>query len=178
MPAAPEFYNRRKGFEFGRPSGPTGVKIEQRIGVQAPAAVIWEILHDVARWPEWNPIYPKAAGAVRIGETLTLTRALPGQPHRVIQPVVLDWTPGELLHLKLSTLAGLCVVTSYWEIDALAEASCIFSTGELYLGWLGPGQARAVRGSLRRGFAAVCEAMKARAEAAWRAQAPAPTSGP
>ncbi|HEY3697233.1 SRPBCC domain-containing protein [Phenylobacterium sp.] len=179
MRGAPDFYNRRKGFEFGRDrSGPAGVKIERRVGVQAPAAVVWEIIHDVARWPEWNPVYPKAEGAVRIGEALTLTRALPGQPHKVIQPVVLDWTPNELLHLKLSTLGGMALVTCYWEIDALAEASCIFSSGELYTGWLGPGAARSIRGSLRRGFAAVCEAMKARAEAAWRAQGGAPTSEP
>jgi hypothetical protein len=179
MTGAPDFYNRRKGFEFGRgKGGPSGVKIEHRVGVQAPAEVVWEILQDIGRWPEWNPIYPQAAGAVRIGETLTLTRALPGQPQKVIRPTVLDWTPNELLHAKLSLMGGLATVTSYWEIDTLAEASCIFSNGELYTGWLGPSAARAIRGSLRKGFTAAGEAMKARAEAAWRERRGEPTSSP
>ena len=77
MGAGVEFYNRRKGFEFKATSGPTGVKFENRIGVQAPPAIVWEIIHDLAAWPQWNPIYPETAGVVRIGEVLTLTRAVP-----------------------------------------------------------------------------------------------------
>ena len=177
MPATVEFYNRRKGFEIPKGGGgPMGVKYEHRVGVHAPAAVIWEMIQDVASWPEWNPMYPKASGIVRIGEKLTLTRALPGQPHQVIEPVVLDWTPNELLHVKRTAFGGMFSVTSYWEIDALAEENCIFSTGELYLGFLGRRTARRLRGALKRGFMAAAEAMKARAEAAWQAQVSQPTS--
>jgi len=173
-----DFYNRRKGFNIPKgKSGPTGVKVEHRIGVHAPAEVVWEMIHDVAGWPQWNPIYPKAAGVVRIGERLSFTRALPGQPHQQIEATVLDWTPNELLHLKRTALGGLMSVTHYWEVDALAEEGCVFSSGELYTGWLGPSAARRIRGSLKRGFVAVAEAVKARAEAAWQARSAAPTSG-
>jgi len=174
-----DFYNRRKGFNLpkGKGGAPMGVKVEHRIGVHAPAELVWELIQEVAGWPAWNPIYPKASGVVRIGERLTLTRALPGQPHKEIQPVVLDWTPNELLHLKRTELAGLVTVTHYWEIDKLAEENCVFSSGELYAGLLGASAARSIRGSLKRGFIAVADAMKAHAEAAWQARSGAPTSG-
>ena len=40
------------------------VKLEHRIGVQAPAEVIWESLFDVPGWEGWNPLYPRAAGVI------------------------------------------------------------------------------------------------------------------
>lgn len=176
--AAPDFYTRRKGFEFKRPAPPAGVKVERRIGVQAPADVVWEIIHDVAAWPEWNPLYPKSAGAVRIGERIDLTRALPGRGPDAFSATVLDWTPNELLHLRRASLGGLVAATLYWEIDTLAEENCVFSTGELYMGWLGPSAAGRIRRPLRKGLTAACEALKARAELMWRDRRGAPTSAP
>jgi hypothetical protein len=181
MVHAPEFYNRKKGFQFGRkkgePKAPAGVKLEHRIGVQAPAEVVWEILQDVAAWPSWNPIVSQAEGTVRIGEKHSFTRTLPGGRPEAIVSTVVDWTPNELIHTKRSRLGGLVTVVAYWEIDTLAEENCIFSNGELFLGMLGPGQAKRLKGPLRRGYTAVCEAMKAKAEAEWRARSGAPTSG-
>ncbi len=176
MTGGPDFYNRRKGFDIKPPAPPEGMKIESRIGVQAPADVVWDILQDVAAWPDWNPIYPKASGVVRIGERLTYARAMPGRPHDQFQATVLDWTPNELLHVRRAVMGGLVPVIQYWEIDTLAEENCVFSSGELYAGWLGRSAAQSLRRALRRGFEAEGEALKARAEAAWRERRGAPKS--
>ena len=56
------------------------VKLEHRLGIRAPAEAIWDVIADVERWAEWNPLYPKAAGVIRIGAPLELELALPGQP--------------------------------------------------------------------------------------------------
>ena len=177
----PEFYTRKKGFQFGRKKGEVkelpGVKLEHRIGVQAPAEVVWEILQDVEAWPSWNPVVSQAAGAVRIGAPLTFTRQVPGRAPETINATVLDWTPNELIHAKRTRLGGLATVVSYWEIDSLSEGACVFSNGELFRG-LGRGGAHRQRGPLRKAYAAVCEAMKAKAEAEWRARPGAPTSAP
>lgn len=154
------------------------MKIEHRIGVQAPAEVIWEIVADLPAWAEWNPLYPKAVGEVRIGETLDLTLALPGEAHRQIRPRVLDWVPNEQLHWKLSMAGGLVSTTRYIEIDTLDAASCIFANGELFQGLLGDQAARMKGRAIRKGFALMGEAMKSRAEAAWRARSGTPTSAP
>ena len=39
------------------------VTIEHRIGIQAPPEAIWAVVSDIARWRDWNPLYPRADGA-------------------------------------------------------------------------------------------------------------------
>ena len=144
------------------------MKIEHRIGVKAPAEVVWEILFDVAGWPAWNPLYPEAAGAVRFGEKLKLTLALPDQNPRVIEPVILDWAPNEAIHWQWSSPYGLVRTIRYLEIEVMSPTGCIFSNGEIYQGLLGASTARRTRETLKSGFTALGEAMRDRAEALWR----------
>ena len=147
------------------------VKLEHRLGVRAPAETIWAVIADIDRWPEWNPLYPRAAGVIRIGAPLELELALDGQSPRAIRPVIKDWVPNEQLHWRLSMVGGLVRSTRYIEIEQLVDNACIFSNGELFEGLLGPSMARRLRGPIRAGFAAMGEAVKARAEAAWRPDA-------
>ena len=67
------------------PKAPKGVPVEHRIGIQAPAEVIWGLIHDLASWETWNPTYPKASGDIHIGSTLEMTLQLPGQtPQQIL----------------------------------------------------------------------------------------------
>jgi hypothetical protein len=150
------------------PKAPSGYRVEDRIGVQAPAALIWEIVADLERWAEWNPTYTRASGAMRIGETLSLTLALPGQSPQEIRPKVIDWVPNEQLHWQLSMLSGTIRTLRYIEIEALAEAASVVDNGELFQGLMGPSLGKRMAGPLRRGFKAMNEALKDRAEAVWR----------
>lgn len=150
-------------------AGPKGLPIEHRIGVQAPAEVIWEIIYDLAGWSDWNPLYPKASGDIRIGAPLSVTLALPGQAPREIHPVVREWVPNEQLHWNLSLMGGLLKSVRYVEIEQLAEASCIVSNGEIFGGIMGPSAAKRMGRSIHRGFREMNEALKARAEARWQA---------
>jgi hypothetical protein len=144
-------------------------KIEHRIGVSAPAEVIWEILADIPGWEAWNPLYTQASGVIRIGEILVLTQALPGQKPEVIRPRVLDWVPYEQLHWNNVAGSGLVKTLRYMEIEKLGDEACIFSNGEIFAGLLGPTVAKAMRRSFKDGFCALSEAIKVRAEAAYAA---------
>lgn len=154
---------------------PPGARIEHRIGIQAPAEVIWEIIRDLPRWAEWNPTYPHASGEVRIGAQLDVTAALPGQAPIALKPTVLDWVPNEQLHWKASFMNGLVKTVRFIEIETLAETGCIVCNGEYIGGLMGGSAARRIGRSAYRGFAAMNEALKARAEAAWAAHSPAKT---
>ena len=145
-------------------------KIEHRIGIQTPPEVIWEIVSDLSRWHEWNPLHPKAEGVLRIGSVLTLELALPGETTQIIQPTILDWVPNEQIHWKLVSKRGFLKSIHYIEIEQLSPASCIFSNGEIFDGLLAAGAVKRMRGKLRAGFTAMGEAVKARAEEAWRAR--------
>jgi hypothetical protein len=144
-----------------------GIKIEHRIGVKAPAETIWAVLADIEGWADWNPLYPKAQGALKIGSVLTLELALPDRKPQIIRPVILDWIPNEQIHWSLKALGGLVRTTRFLEIEKLTETGCIFSNGELFAGPLGPTAVRSLGRTARAGFAAMGEAVKARAEASW-----------
>ena len=145
------------------------VKIEHRIGIRAPAHVIWDAISDLGAWQEWNPLYPRAHGVLRIGAQLDLDVAIPGQKVRTIRPVILDWVPNDQIHWRHSILGGLIQSTRYIEIESLTETGCIFSNGELFRGRFAPLAMQRIAKDIRKGFAAMGEAVKARAEAAYGA---------
>jgi hypothetical protein len=152
------------------------IKIEHRIGVQAPAAPIWEMINDINGWSAWNPLYTKAQGEVGFDRKLDLTVAIPGEQPREIHPVIVDWTPNEQIIWRLSMLGGLIRSTRYIETETLDNGNVIFSNGEIFEGrlqWLiGKKQQRAIKA----GFTAFGEAVRDRAEAAWKADHPDATS--
>lgn len=151
------------------PKAPRGFRVEHRIGVHAPAEVIWEIIYDIERWPEWNPTYPQASGQVRIGELISVTLALPGQSRQELRPRILDWIPNEQLHWQLSMMGGMIKTIRYIEIEKLAEEGCVVDNGEIFGGFMGASLGRRVGRSVHRGFKAMNEALKERAEARWKA---------
>jgi hypothetical protein len=143
------------------------VKLERRIGIQAPDEVVWEILADVERWPEWNPMYATARGEIRIGDRWSLERTLRGQPVTVINPVILDWAPYDHIHWRHDMMRGWARSIRFFEIEKMGEESIIYSTGEIFDGWLGGSAARRLRNPILEAFEAGNEALKARAEAIW-----------
>jgi hypothetical protein len=154
------------------PKAPSGLRIEHRVGVQAPAEVVWDVVSDLESWAQWCALYPEAGGEIRIGSVLDITLALPGQAPQQIRPTVLEWVPNEQLHWKLSTMGGLVKTIRYFEIETLAEASCIVSNGEYLGGLMGPRVGKRMARTIYRAFAEMNDALKARAEALWQARKP------
>ncbi len=141
-------------------------KIENRIGIAAPAHIIWELMQDVPGWAVWSGIYPEAAGEIRYGGALALTLALPGRKPRAFQAAILDWTPDEAIHWKTKSF-GLETVR-YLEIEKYSDTGCAFSNGEIFSGFATRYMGRAQYRPYREAFAAFGEALKDRAEALWR----------
>jgi hypothetical protein len=161
-----------KGVMPPPPKPPAGLRIEHRVGIQAPAEVIWEVISDLKSWHEWNALYPKAAGEIRIGGTLELTLALPGQAPQEIRPTVMEWVPDDQLHWKLSIMGGLIRTIRYFEIETLAEESCIVTNGEIFGGFLGPSAGKRMGRPVYRAFSDMNDALKARAELLWQRRKP------
>ena len=150
-------------------------KIEHRLGLQAPPDAIWAVIADINSWGEWNPLYTRAEGTLRIGAQLDLDLALKGQKVRAIRPTILDWVPNEQILWRLSMVGGLVKSIRYIEIEKLSETGCIFANGELFEGPLGPTVARRMHREIRAGFAAMGEAVKERVMATWRPATSDPT---
>lgn len=141
--------------------------VEHRIGVQAPAEVVWEVVSDFEGWAQWNPLYRKAEGVMKVGSTLVLEQHLPGQPPTVIQPIVQDWVPYEQLHWRSSRLGGFVTAIRYLEIENMGPANATFSNGELFMGLLLRFVSRDERRRLKAAFTQMGEAVRDRAEAIW-----------
>ncbi len=143
------------------------VKLERRIGIQAPDEIVWELLSDVPGWATWNPLYPRAEGVIRIGNRWSLDLALPDQPLRTINPVILDWAPYDHIHWRLDMMRGWARTVRFLEIEKMGEENVIFNNGEIFEGLLGPSVARRLRRPILDGFEALNVALKAKAEAIW-----------
>lgn len=143
------------------------LKLEHRLGVATPADIIWEIIADLPRWTDWNPIHPRADGVIAFGASLDVDLIVMGQPPQRLSPKVISWTPNELLHWQQKDALGLLVSTRYIEIDTLAETGCIFSNGELFEGLAVRFMPKHSLAARRAGFVAMGEAMKVRAETLW-----------
>ena len=153
------------------------IKIEHRIGVRTTPEVIWKIVSDIRGYPAWNPLYTKAEGEVQFDAPLNLEAMLPGQGPRTIRATVTDWTPNEQIIWKTSLFAGLLRTTRYIEIEKLDEASCIFSNGEIFEGPAIRLLSRKTRRAVKAGFTAMGEAVRDKAEAAFRSTDQAAISG-
>lgn len=127
-------------------------KVEHRVGVPASAKAIWDVLSDLPRWGEWNTLYPEIHGLLRIQQRLAIGEAFPGQPDRVIRPMVVDWVPNEQILWALSEMGGLVKRIRYIEIEHLNDGNCILSNGEVYDGLMGPRVGKARRSWLKKGF--------------------------
>lgn len=147
-------------------------RIEHRIGVAAPSEVIWGVIADFPRWGEWNPIYPKVEGRLSIGSPVSFELHLPNRPVRHLQGKIVEWVPNMQLIWQLSLFGGLVRTTRYFEIEQLADESCILSNGEIFEG-IGAGIVpKAERAVLKRAFELVNEAAKGRVEDIMRARRP------
>jgi hypothetical protein len=141
--------------------------VEYRLGVQAPAEIVWEVVSDFDSWKEWNPLYRKAEGQMKIGTALTLEQHLPGEPAKVITPIVQDWVPYEQLHWRSKRIGGFVTAIRYIEIENMGPENATFSNGELFMGLLLRFVSRDERRKLRIAFTQMGEAVRDRAEAIW-----------
>jgi hypothetical protein len=144
-------------------------KAEYRVGVLAPADIVWGVFTDLDAWAEWNPFFTSARGYVRIGELIHLEQAVPGKPVEKVSPRVLDWAPNDHIHMTQPRFHGLVTSTRYLEIDIMSEEGVIVSVGELFRGRAAR-FLKSERKALREGFTLMGEAIKTRAESLFAEQ--------
>lgn len=165
------------GMKGGAPK-PSGsaipLRVEHRIGVQAPAEILWELLSNLEGWSAWNPLYPQAQGEIRIGSQLELTEALPGRRPRDARPVVLEWVPLEQIHWRDSRSDGWVKSVRFIEIDIVSPTGCIISNGEIFTGWLARRHMKAHGAAHRDGLRAMNEALVDQAVRIWTDRGGAP----
>ena len=56
--------------------------IEKTVEIAAPAAVVWEVISDLKRYPEWNPFCLACASTLKPGDPIDMTVKLMARPQQ------------------------------------------------------------------------------------------------
>jgi hypothetical protein len=141
----------------------TLLKVENRVGVKAPAERLWDLLSDFGGWARWNAYEAEVEGVLGIGAPIALTERLPGHPERRVAARLGDWTP----HAQLiwhERRGWQFRATRYFEIEELVPGSCIVANGLIVGGLRGEFWFDRHRRGLREAYAEIGEALRAAAE--------------
>jgi hypothetical protein len=128
--------------------------------------MVWTVLADIDRWPEWNP-FAKASGRLAVGERLDVEIRPPGGKAMSFRPTVIKLDAGvELRWLGHLGIPGVFDGEHAFRIEPTGAQSCRFQHFESFKGLLAGPLLWLAGDATRRGFEAMHAALKARAEGA------------
>lgn len=141
------------------------MRIEETREIAAPAALVWRVIVDLGRYPEWNPFVVACESDLAVGSPIAMrVRGL--APWTLAQrEEVLEHEPGRRLcyGLRGAFLGGLSSVRCHELSDAGAGRTRYASRFALR-GPLAPVVEALLGRRLARGFAAMTDALVRRAE--------------
>jgi hypothetical protein len=140
-------------------------ELRTQIEVEATPERVWEILTDFAAYPEWNPFVQRIEGEAAPGSKLEVRIEPPGGRAMTFKPTVLEVAPGQELRWLGRVLApGLFDGEHSLRIEPIDDSRVRFVQAERFTGVLVPVLGKSLE-KTQRGFTAMNEALKRRAEA-------------
>lgn len=140
-------------------------QLHTEIHVDAPPAVVWDVMNDLAAYPQWNPFVVSAAGTLAVGERLTVRLQPPGGRAATFRPVVTAVEPGRAFEwLGHLGVPGLFDGRHRYDLQP-ERGGTRFVQSEEFRGVLVPLMARSLDTGIRQGFEAMNRALARRAEA-------------
>ena len=140
-------------------------ELRSEVTIDAPAERVWELLTDFGSFPDWNPFIQRASGEVAVGEKLVVYLKPPGGMGMSFKPRVVKVDPNrEFRWLGHLFMPGIFDGQHIFEIEPIGDASCRFVQREEFRGLLAVPMLAMIGKSTERGFNAMNQALKARAE--------------
>jgi hypothetical protein len=139
--------------------------IGAQIEIEAPIERVWQIVSDLAAYPEWNPFTPRVESSLRLGDPVTLHVRM--KPNRELVRVerITAVEPKERLCWSMQLLAPFVLASERCQtVTALAEGRTRYSTENRFRGFLVPLVLWIYGEDMRRGFNELAAALKKRAE--------------
>ena len=139
-------------------------RIETQIAIAAPPERVWAILTDFPAHASWNPFITAISGEPRQGGRLAIRVQPPGGRGMNFRPRLLAVEPGrELRWLGRLFVPGLFDGEHYFLLEPAAGGTRL-THGEKFSGLLVAMMGRSGFDPIERGFEAMNQALKARAE--------------
>lgn len=141
-------------------------EIHTRIEIQSSPQAIWDILTDIARYPEWNPFIPYAKGPVERDGMLSIKIKTPAHAPQAYRVKILNLeAPRQLVWLGHFHVPHLIDGEHYFEIKPAGPDNVEFVQREYFRGMLVPFTWKSfLNTELRAGFEALNRSLKAVAE--------------
>ncbi len=136
------------------------------IEIAASADRVWQVLTDLASYPEWNPFITRIAGSLAVGSRLDTFLQPPGSRGIGFKPTVVALVPGrELRWLGKLLIRGIFDGEHSFRIEPLTQERVRFIQEERFSGILTfPPLFRVLTNGTQEGFTAMNQALKQRAE--------------
>lgn len=140
-------------------------EIATHIEIDAPARIVWDILVDFERHPEWNPFIEEISGEPKEGSRLSLTVRPPGGRAMSFEPTVLAAEEArELRWLGRVGLPRIFDGEHRFVLEPLGADRVRLVHSECFRGILVPLLWRRLEARTREGFEQMNQALKEQAE--------------
>lgn len=140
--------------------------LHTEIEIDAPAAVVWDVLIDLDRYADWNPFIIEAAGLPAVGQRLTNRMQPPGGRAMTFRPTVTEVTEARSFEwLGRLGLPGVLDGRHRFELSPTRSGGTVLTQSEHFTGVLVPLMRRSLDNNTVAGFTAMNTALKDRAEA-------------
>lgn len=138
--------------------------LRTEIQIQAAPEKVWQILTDLAKYPEWNPFITQAIGRVEVGARVEIT-VPSGSKEMNLHCKVIKAEPRQMLCWKYHVISPLLFRGEHsFTIEPMGSNYVRFVDQEVFNGLLVPLQAKDIDTNSRYGFEAMDKALKMRAE--------------
>ena len=137
--------------------------INTEITIQASSERVWDILTDFEKYPSWNPFLLSIEGNLEKGARLATVINNAGKESR-FKPVVTEFSPGSSFAWLGKLPLGIFTGKHYFAVEDLGNGQTRLVHGERFGGWLRGMIMKKIGEDTRRGFVAMNEALKQRAE--------------
>lgn len=141
------------------------MELNTELIIGAPPDVVWAILIDFERYPEWNPFIVEIVGKPEVDQKLKVRLVPPGTAGITMRPVVRAVSPPRELRWRgMLAMPGIFTGEHRFVVEP-HESGSRFVQAEVFTGILVPFFRRSLETTTRRGFEEMNHALRERAEA-------------
>lgn len=141
--------------------------VDRNVEIGAPAEVVWEVITDVARYPEWNSFVIECQSTFKPGEAINMKVMLGGKLQKANE-VMLENVPGRRLSYRMKPFpAGALSSMRSHELESPAAARSRYLSHFELKGWMMPLVRGLMGRHLENAFTDMTNGIKQRAEQLW-----------